>query len=240
MGPNGAGKTTLLRVLAGLLVPDSGSVTVDGSSVAARSRRDMARKFSIVRQTRSTGFGFRVLEFVMMGFHAQLSRFALEGQTQREAAERALERMGVGALAHRTMSQLSAGEVQRVAMARTLVAETPYWLLDEPTANLDLAHQLSLLGAVREHVDQGGAALCIVHDPNLVEPTFDRVLVLAAGSVVVDGPPQQALTPGLFEEVFDVPMRRLQHGELKAWTPALDPPADSPVEDNMTSTGNVT
>ena len=217
VGPNGAGKTTLLRCLAGTLPPTEGAVTLDGTDIGELDRRGVARRISVVPQARPAVFAFTALEFAMMGFHAQLGRFSLEGVNQRTAALRALEAMGVASLAGRNMNELSGGEAQRVVMARTILSGATYWLLDEPTANLDLSHQVSLLETVRRHCDEGGAALAILHDLGLAERFFDRVVVLHDGTVAADGPPDAVLNAELLERVFEVPMARLSSAEGSAW-----------------------
>lgn len=207
IGPNGAGKTTLLRCLAGTLEPSEGAAMLDGVGLHDMRSNDIARRVSVVPQAHPPVFGFTVLEFVLMGFHAQMGRFALESHGQRQRALEALATMGVEPFASRSLTTLSGGEAQRVVMARTLVSGATYWLLDEPTANLDLSHQVSLLDTVRRHCDDGGAALAILHDLNLVERTFDRVVILSEGRVVADDSPRAALNPELLRDVFNVELR---------------------------------
>lgn len=236
MGANGAGKTTLLRLLAGLLTPTAGRVRVDEQPIDSLGRREVARRVSLVPQTRPPAFGFTALEFALMGLHATSSRFSVDGPAERQRALDALERMQVASLADRPMTQLSGGEAQRVTMARTLVSGAPFWLLDEPTSNLDLRHQIALLDTVRRHADDGGAALVIVHDPNLLSRWFDRVIVLADGVIAADGAPQDVLTPELFENAFGQRMRQVGPPDASAWIAdlragLLDPQKDGDVED---------
>ncbi len=231
LGANGAGKTTLLRLLAGLIAPRIGEVSLGGSAVSGLGRREIAQQISMVPQSRPPVFGFTALEFVLMGFHARSGRFSLDGAQQQAAARDALRAMAVGELEGRSMTQLSGGEAQRVMMARTLASDTPYWLLDEPTANLDLRHQVALLDAVRRHCDDGGAALAIVHDPNLVERWFDRVIVLADGGIAAEGAPRDVLSAEVFESAFGLRMKVLRDGAASAWVPDLDPDGGSGVEE---------
>lgn len=235
IGPNGAGKTTLLRLLGGLLVPRAGTVTLGGTPIGDLTRREVARRISMVPQAQPPAFGFTALEFVLMGFHASSSRFSLDGPGQQSAARDALKAMAVDAYERRPMTQLSGGEAQRVLMARTIASNTPVWLLDEPTANLDLRHQVALLDAVRRHCDDGGSALAIVHDPNLVERWFDRVVVLSEGSILTEGDPRAVLTPEVFETAFGLRMRYLDGDGHGAWVTDLDPVDARRVEDDATS-----
>ena len=234
LGPNGAGKTTLLRLLSGLIAPRAGAVEVEGRPIGEMTRREVARHMSIVPQTRPPAFGFSALEFVLMGFHASTPRFSLDGPAQRAAAQRALAQMEVAQLAMRPMAQLSGGEAQRVTMARTLASGATFWLLDEPTSNLDLRHQIALLDTVRSHCNGGGGALAIVHDPNLVRRWFDRVVMLVGGQVVADGPPEVTLTPDLFETAFGMRMRWVGSAVEGAWIPDLDPDGAVVVEEGAT------
>lgn len=211
IGPNGSGKTTLVRILAGLLEPSRGAVCIDDLALAQMARREVARKVSVVPQARPQIFEFSALEVVLMGFHARSGRFSLPSQTQQKRALEVMERLEIADLADRAASVLSGGELQRVLMARTMVADSDLWLLDEPTASLDLRHQIALLEQVADHCARGGSAIAVLHDLALAHRYFDRVIVLADRTVVADGPCDQTLTDTLLSEVFDV---HLSGGEV--------------------------
>ena len=219
IGPNGAGKTTLIRVAAGLLEPTGGTVELDGTPLDDWSRREVARRISVLRQAPPQVFDFSALEMVLMGFHARSGRFALPSRSQRERALDAMERLEIAHLAERPATALSGGELQRTLMARTLVAETDVWLLDEPTAHLDPRHQTALLDQMRRHVDQGGTALCVLHDLGLVHRFFDDVVVLKAGEVRARGPVDETLDGELLSEVYGVEMQRGTVGGQVVWVP---------------------
>ncbi|WP_111729889.1 ABC transporter ATP-binding protein [Lujinxingia litoralis] len=210
VGPNGVGKTTLMRMLAGVRLPDGGQVMLGGRALSTYTRREIAREVGVVPQASVPVFDFGALEFVLMGLHASRPRFSLPGVGDHRAGLEALARLEVEHLAHRPVSSLSGGERQRVVMARTLVTQARVWLLDEPTANLDLRHQLRLLEVVREHVDEGGAAVAVLHDLELVHRFFDRVLLLAPGRALGWGAPEDTLTEEQVSEAFGLAMRRLQ------------------------------
>lgn len=217
VGPNGAGKTTLLRVLAGLQSAESGVVELDGKPLEAWRRRAIARRVAVVPQAGAAVYDFTVLEYVLMGAHARAERFALASAADLTRARDALARLEIAELAGHPVNTLSGGERQRAAMARAMVAEAPLWLLDEPTSNLDPRHQVALLAHVRAHTAAGGAALAILHDLNLVERAFPRVLVLHDGRLVADGPTATALDPALVSEVFEVEMRRIGTDAGPVW-----------------------
>lgn len=208
IGPNGVGKTTLLRVLAGLLTPQKGDVLLDDTAITTMPRRTVARAITVVPQARPQVFDFSALELVLMGFHARSKRFSLPSQAEQQSAREAMSRLAIEDLASRPASVLSGGELQRVLMARAMVSAAPIWLLDEPTASLDLKHQLALLEQVYTHCRNGGSAVAILHDLALVHRFFDRVLVLHQGRILAQGRPDEVLTPQVVSTVFDTPMIR--------------------------------
>ncbi|MFW5968089.1 MAG: heme ABC exporter ATP-binding protein CcmA [Persicimonas sp.] len=217
VGPNGVGKTTLLRILAGLLEPTDGVVRVDKTPLEDIGRRQLARKVSVVAQARPRVFEFSALEVVLMGFHARTGRFSLPSEAQKERALEAMDRLEIADLADRPASVLSGGELQRVLMARTMVTDADLWLLDEPTASLDLRHQVALLDRVREHCEAGGTAIAVLHDLALAHRYFERALVLDEGRLIADGPADEKLTDELLSRVFDVSLVGGRVGERKVW-----------------------
>lgn len=210
VGPNGVGKTTLIRMLAGVRALDQGEVWLKGRALSEYKRIEVAREVAVVPQSMAPVFDFSALEYVLMGLHASRPRFGLPGLGDRRLALEALAKLEVGEFAGRPVSSLSGGERQRVVMARALVARAPLWLLDEPTANLDLRHQLRLLDVMREHVDGGGAAVAVLHDLSLVHRYFDKALLLASGRALGWGAPEDALSEADVSEAFGLPMRRVQ------------------------------
>lgn len=214
LGPNGSGKTTLLKVLAGLLRPDEGRVSLDGQPLASLDRRAVAARMSVVPQETQLAFEYSVLEMVLMGRYAHLGAFELEGPEDFTAARRALRATGTDHLEARPFGSLSGGEKQRVVVASALAQldhpdesrpGNAYLLLDEPTASLDLRYQLELLALFRRlHRERHLGVLVSIHDLNLAAALCDRLVLLRAGRVLADGPTRDVLTPRSIRELYGV------------------------------------
>ncbi len=203
VGPNGAGKTTLLRCINGVIAPDGGRVTVDGRPVASLSARERARLLATVPQDTTLGFDFSVRDVVAMGRTPHRGRFERADPGDADAVERALERTCVGHLADRPVGSVSGGERQRVLLARALAQATPALLLDEPTASLDINHQVGTLELVSGLVDDGRTALAAIHDLDLAARYCDALVVLAGGRALAAGPPAEVLTEEVVRRAFD-------------------------------------
>ncbi len=203
VGPNGAGKTTLLRLISGALEPDSGSIEIDGTDVHGLPSRASSRLVSVVPQDTTLSFSFPVRDVVEMGRHPHRSRFSSATPADRAAVERALERTRTAALSDRPIDEVSGGQRQRVVLARAIAQETPVMLLDEPTASLDVNHQVETLELVRRLVEEGRTVVAAIHDLELAARYCDRLVLLADGQVAADGPPSSVLTREALADSFD-------------------------------------
>lgn len=220
IGPNGAGKTSVLRAMAGLLELSAGAVICDGKNLNKMSVAERATKFSFVGQLQPVAFEFSALEFVLMALARGRSRFALESSSDVEKGRAVLAELGVLHVANQPLHTLSSGESQRVRMAQALLAGTQYWLLDEPTSNLDLQHQVAFLGMVKGFTRSfkeksggvSGGVLAVMHDLNAIRDVFDEVVVMAAGRVVARGTPAEVLVPDVLSPVFGVKLKVLEDG----------------------------
>ena len=204
VGPNGAGKTTLLSLLMGLQRATRGEVRVAGRALQTLSRRKLARTIALVPQDLEIGFAFGVREVVAMGRYPHLGRFQAPGVADLEAVEQAMVATGIDALSDRTIDTLSGGERQRVLIARAVAQQTPVVLLDEVTANLDLSHQLEVLGLARAMAADGRLVVAALHDLALASRYCDRLLLLAQGRLRADGPVSAVLTPDHLLRYFGV------------------------------------
>jgi ABC-type cobalamin/Fe3+-siderophores transport system ATPase subunit len=203
IGANGAGKSTLLRVTAGVLQPSSGEALVDSESLRSLSPRQRAQRIAVVPQEGPIPSGLLVREMVALGrtpyMRVLLGPTAHDG----EAVDWAMAVAGVQQLATRFVDELSGGERQRVILARALAQQPRLLLLDEPTANLDLHHQVAMLELVRGlSREQGLSVLAAVHDLQLAALYCDRVALLSGGRIISQGSPEAVLTEPLLLEAF--------------------------------------
>lgn len=203
-GSNGAGKTTLFRAASRILVPERGQIAVAGEPLASLSRRALARALAVVPQDVGMAFPFRAGEVVLMGRAPHVGGLGFESPDDVAAATQAMERLGIAALADRSMLELSGGERQLVLVARALAQDPQVLLLDEPTAHLDLRHRTAVFEEVRRFAEAGGAALAVTHDLTLAARVCDRVALLAGGRVTAQGTPEAVLTPERLREVFGI------------------------------------
>src|SRR5437870_10851012 len=205
IGPNGAGKSTLLRALNGSVGAASGKVLLEDRSISSYSRRAIARRIAVVAQEADLRFPITVIEFVLGGRYAWSNAWGWENARDVEIASAALQETALEEFAQRFMNELSGGERQRAVVARALATDAKIFLLDEPTANLDLAHQATMLALVRARCDRGDtAAVVVTHDVNLAAEFADEVMLMKSGKTVAVGPPREALTPELLGAVFDL------------------------------------
>jgi iron complex transport system ATP-binding protein len=205
LGPNGSGKTTLLKVMAGMLTPRTGAVTIDDRPVSALSRRELARRVAVVPQETHTTFDVRVVDMVLMGRYPHLGAFELEGLRDLEIARAALEATGTAALESRPFSTLSGGEKQRVVIASALAQAADVLLLDEPTAALDLRYQFEIAALLKRlNAERGTTMVVSTHDLNLAAAVCDHVLLLSRGRVMAHGATGAALTPDNIRALYGV------------------------------------
>jgi iron complex transport system ATP-binding protein len=202
VGPNGAGKTTLLRTLNAALTPDAGAVRVDGQNVADLSAKAVGQLVATVPQDTTLSFDFSVRQTVEMGRTPYLSRFGGMRPEDHEAVDRAMTRTSVDEFADRSITEVSGGERQRVLLARALAQDTPLLVLDEPTASLDINHQVRTLELVRDLVDEGKTVVAAIHDLNLAAHYCNDLLLLGDGRILASGAPESVLTEGTLERAF--------------------------------------
>ena len=205
LGANGAGKTTLIRCLNGTLPLAGGVIELDGHDIHGLSRREMARNVAVVAQENETRFPVSVLQFVLSGRFVHGEAFGWESRDDLQFAEKALAECDLAGYETRLMNHLSGGERQRVVLARAIATNARILLLDEPTANLDLAHQAMMFKLVRKRcLESAASAIVITHDLNLAAEFADEIVMLKNGRIVAKGTPAEVLTTENVEKVFGV------------------------------------
>jgi iron complex transport system ATP-binding protein len=206
LGPNGSGKSTLMRALMGVVIPEGGQVRVGGRETRSWTRRSLAQAVGAVPQAEHLAFPLTVRDFVGMGRYPHLGPFRPEGEVDREAISQALRRCDVAEFVDRDVNTLSGGELQRVRIARALAQEPSGLVLDEPTASLDIRHEMTIFRLLRQSADRGMTVLLITHHINLAARFADRFLLLSGGRVAAEGGPGEVFREEILERVYRWPV----------------------------------
>lgn len=206
LGPNGAGKSTLARSILGLVLPVRGTMRVCGYELPGASPRQMAQKVAWVPQVIDEHTAFTGLELVLMGLFPHRSGWAAPGKRDEATALAAMEEVGVAQLAHRALREVSGGERRRVWLARALVQNPTLLVLDEPTAFLDVRHQVETLQIIQNRVRGGLCVVAILHDVNLASHFATHALLLKGGRSIGQGPVADTLSATSLSELYDIPM----------------------------------
>ena len=203
IGPNGSGKSTLIKALSHVLTPKSGRVFLDGNEISKLHRSDMARMLGVVPQTPILPSSFTAFEIVLMGRNPHLGLLRYESERDIEITYQAMERTNTLGFAERRIGELSGGEIQRIVIARVLAQEPETVLLDEPTANLDINHQLEILDLIKSLCTGNHLTVVItLHDLNLAAQYCDRLVLLKNGVLHARGTPQEVITTENIREVY--------------------------------------
>ena len=232
IGPNGAGKSTLLRAISGILSYREGAVRLEGADLKSLSAREIAAGLALVPQIAPYTHGFTCIELVLMGRYPHLGRFQIEGKDDDRIARDAMRLTETGQFADRTLDTLSGGERQRVFVSRALAQQPRVLLLDEPTSNLDVLHQLKVFDLVRRLVDDGLTAIAAIHDLNMAARYCDRLVLLNRGRVIAEGSPEDVLSPETMESAFGVRAAVYREPVTGALAIGLIGPADDPPTEN--------
>lgn len=204
LGPNGAGKTTLLRTLAGLQPVINGRVNLLDKAINSYDLSERARRLAYLPQGGLCHWPMTVSQVVALGRLPHRAPWTRVPVTDGEAVQRAMSAADVAYLADRPTTELSGGERTRVLLARALAVESQLLLVDEPTAGLDPAHQLSVMEVLKSRVQSGTGVVVVLHDLTLAARFFDRLVLLDEGRVVANDAPAQVLTPEHLQHVYGI------------------------------------
>ena len=219
IGPNGCGKTTLLRAIANIL-PFKGEIEIDGKAVRKMKHKEVSRKIAMLSQISGVYFTYSVYDTVMMGryLHIKDKMLGLPSEEDKAYVLRCLEATDLVPEAHRLITTLSGGQLQRVFLARTLAQEPEIILLDEPTNHLDLKYQLELVEYLKNWADDSNRTIIgVMHDVNLAMKLSDSIMVMKDGRVRAFGKTDEVVTDALMEEVYEIDVARYMRESLKRW-----------------------
>ena len=203
LGPNGCGKTTLLKLASGVLSPVRGEVLLGEARVNRLPRKQVARKVAVVPQYFHMPFAFTVGEVVLLGRTPFVRALSGETSKDRSVAAASMKLVGIDKLGHRHFNDLSGGEQQKVILAMAFAQEPELLLLDEPTAHLDINHQVEILELVKRlNRERAITVVAAMHDLNMASLFFDRLILMKEGAIFADGCPRDVLTEQNINEVF--------------------------------------
>jgi iron complex transport system ATP-binding protein len=230
IGPNGSGKTTLLKLIDGILPPAQGTICIHSTPIRQIKRIELAKIIAVVPQVTPLIFPFTVQEVVLMGRTPHLGKWRFEGEKDYAIIERAMEKTDTLALARRSMNRLSGGEFHRVLIARALAQEPQILLLDEPTAFLDIRHQVDFLNLIQAlNEEQGLTVIAVTHDINLASLYCKRIALLKEGQIEAIGRPDEVVTEAQIQAVYHTPVivdRHPMTGRPRV-TPKREEPSDN-------------
>ncbi|MDL2317793.1 ABC transporter ATP-binding protein [Eubacteriales bacterium OttesenSCG-928-A19] len=204
LGPNGVGKSTLFKCMLGLLRDYSGTIQIDGQSLAAFSPRRLAQQIAYIPQSNYPAFNYTVLDMVLMGTSARIHAMATPGKQEEGIAMAALDRLGIADFANRSFMQISGGERQLVLIARALAQRSSILLMDEPTANLDYGNQIRVLSSIRALSEEGYSVLLSTHHPEQAFLFSHEIIAMKEGRLLATGTPKETITSELIWQLYGI------------------------------------
>jgi iron complex transport system ATP-binding protein len=205
LGPNGCGKSTLFRCIAGLWRPERGEILFEEKSILNCSHQERARRIAVVPQDHEPPFPYSVFDAVLMGRAAHVGLCCAPSKKDRQMAEQAIDKVGIGHLREKTYTKISGGERQLVLVARALAQDARAMLFDEPTSHLDFCNQVRVLRKIREIIaERRVTAIVTIHDPNAAMLFSDSVALVKDGRVVTQGPPRDVITEKNLQAVYGI------------------------------------
>ena len=214
LGPNGAGKTTLLNCMAGLLKPDSGSISLCGKDLAEMKAKEIAALVGYVPQMHTPSFDYTVLDFVLMGRAPATGTFSRPTAEDEESCMEGLRSMGLAHLAHRSYLNLSGGERQQLLIVRAIVQKPEAILFDEPTAHLDYGNQHRVLRRIREMAEEGFSVVITTHNPDHALLLGGKAAIVRFDGKILQGDSSDILTEELLRDVYGIDLQLKYMEEL--------------------------
>ena len=205
LGPNGSGKSTLLKTINQIYKASKGEILLYDKNILTYKKKEIAKKIALVAQSTYIDYDFTVEDIVMMGRHPYKSRFENEDESDYEIVRESLKFTNTLDLKDRLINQISGGERQRAFIAKALAQKPLILLLDEPTSNLDINHQMDILNLLKKlNKENGLTVILVIHDINLASRYSDKIILLNEGKVLADGSPEEVITLENMEDVYDM------------------------------------
>lgn len=202
VGPNGSGKTTILKLIGGLLKNKHGNIRIDNKLINYFTSTELAKIFAYVSQDKEYTLGFSVEEVIEMGRYPYLGTFSLITKNDQMIIDKTVEILGLESLRKCNTEELSSGEKQKVRIARALVQEPNYILLDEPTSNLDLSNKILLLNVLDDITDLGVRLLITSHDLEFIKQATDQSYMINRGEILVSGPSEEVIVRDNIKKLY--------------------------------------
>ena len=202
VGPNGSGKTTILKLIGGLLKNKRGIIRIDNKLINSFTSTELAKIFAYVSQDKEYTLGFSVEEVIEMGRYPYLGTFSLITKNDQMIIDKTIEILGLESLRKCNTEDLSSGEKQKVRIARALVQEPNYILLDEPTSNLDLSNKILLLNILDDITDLGVRLLITSHDLEFIKQATDQSYMINRGEILVSGPSEEVIVRDNIKKLY--------------------------------------
>ncbi len=224
IGPNGSGKSTLLKLIAGIVKPQTGTIYINKQPIHSITRRNLALVLGYLPQNTESDFDYSAKEVVGLGRFPHLKGIGFLSRNDHEVVTRCLEATDILHLRDRTLSTLSGGEKKRVLLASVLAQEPEILLLDEPTASLDIHHQIRFYSLLRRLATEGLGIMVVTHDINLASVFSSRLLVLNKGRIIMEGTPQKVIKEDVMRSVYGNSLCITKHpqGEIPLVFPARE------------------
>jgi iron complex transport system ATP-binding protein len=213
LGPNGSGKSTLLDLLSGYLKPERGTIRLNSAMLQSIRRSELATLLTVVPQRFAFNFDFNVYDTVMMGRYPHIPRLSSPTQEDHHLVSESLTLLDIEHLAQRSIRKLSGGETQRAMIARALVQDTDFILLDEVTANLDINHAIAIMRTMAKLVETGKTVIAALHDLNMALGFCDQVLVLNGGRLHRQGSAMDVINNELVSDIYQVSSEVIRNNE---------------------------
>ena len=210
IGPNGSGKSTLLRCLNGILHADKGKVLLGDDKLSKMDRKDIAKRVAYVPQEQSSSFPLSVFDAILMGRKPYISW--KNDEKDLEIVSEIISKLDLEDIALKEINKLSGGQRQKISIARALAQKGDILLLDEPTSNLDLKHQLEIINLIKKEAEKGVSVIVTVHDLSLVGKFSDKVMILNNGEIYAKGG-REVLTAENIKRVYGVKVAIKEHGD---------------------------